>query len=176
MTREAEHRNDGDLMAAYAAGDEEAFAELVRRHGGMVRSVCRRVLGPSGDAEDAAQAVFLALARKAGRLKNHADAGAWLHRAAGLAARMALRTRRRRVRYEHQAASFGTPVAENAAAQTDRKSLREHVDESLDALPESYRRVLVACFLEGRTQQEAAERLGIPLGTVAVYRQRGLEK
>src|SRR5262245_48311309 len=169
-------RSDGELTQAYAAGDQAAFSELVRRHGGMVRSVCLRMLGRNGDADDAAQAVFLDLARKSPRFPSDTDAGAWLHRAACLASRMALRARRRRAVHESKAATLGPRVVTHVATESDGKALKARVDESLDALPESYRRVLVTCVLEGRSQVEAARRLGMPLGTVAVYRQRGLER
>src|SRR5260370_15211296 len=100
---------DGELVGRFVAGSEEAFAALVRRHGPMVVGVCRRVLRHQQDAEDAFQATFLALARKATALRKHEAVGGWLHR---IALRISVRSSKNRVR---RAATGPTPeVAEEA--------------------------------------------------------------
>lgn len=99
------HSTDGQLLTRFhAAGDEAAFSEQVRRHGGRVAGVCRRWLGDPGRAEDATQAVFLLLARRAGRLSGEKSLAGWLHTAAIQIARTAKRADARRVNRERQAA------------------------------------------------------------------------
>jgi C-terminal peptidase prc len=157
-------RTDGQLLEAFAArGDQAAFAEIVRRHGPMVLGACRRILGNLHDAEDAFQAAFLVLVRGAPFIRKREALGCWLH---GVACRTAARARtaraRRRARERRVAAVSESPAA---AVWPD---LRPVLDEEINALPERYRSAVVLCYLEGRTYEEAAARLGCPLGTVAV--------
>jgi RNA polymerase sigma factor (sigma-70 family) len=168
-------QTDGQLLGRYAAGgEEEAFAELIRRHGPMVRAVSSRLAGP--DAEDAEQAVFILLARRAGRLKGRRDVGAWLHAACRLVARTARRERSRRAAREKEAAAMKRAGQEQELTPRVREELKRHLDAEVGALPERFRRVVTLCHLEGASQQEAAERLGLPLGTVATRSRRGLER
>jgi RNA polymerase sigma factor (sigma-70 family) len=173
-------RNDGQLLAAWLGGEEAAFTELVGRHGPMVLGVCRRVLGAGAgaDAEDAGQAAFVALARKARGLSSQPGVGAWLHRAAWFAATKAVRSVRRREDHERGAARLRPAVAEEsiAAATAEWEQVRPHLDAALEQLPEKYRRVLTACYLQGRSQAEVARDLGLPEGTVASRCKRGLER
>jgi RNA polymerase sigma factor (sigma-70 family) len=98
-------KTDAELLAAYATdGDEESFAELVRRHDGTVYRACRRQLADDHEAEDAAQAVFMALAHKARSLGKGDDLAAWLHATAHSTALFAVRSRLRRRRRERDAA------------------------------------------------------------------------
>src|SRR5262245_55923745 len=152
------------LRAGFCArGDQAAFAELVGRHGPMVLRVCRRVLRHEQDAEDAFQATFLVLARKAGSVRRTEALASWLH---GVAHRVALRARRdagRRRAHEREAqpmpANAGTGGADWCEVQTA-------LDEAIRALPVKYRAPFVLCFLEGKSRAEAAGELGLKEGTV----------
>ncbi len=156
--------SDAALLARYvAARDGEAFASLVRRHGPMVRAVCRRELGPTADADDAFQATFFVLARDAEKVHGESLAG-WLYRVAHRASRK-LTGRLHR----HTTEALGpddamTPITPAALAET--REARTAVGEELAALPDKFRAVLVLCSLEGRTNVEAAAALGCPVGTV----------
>ena len=160
---------DGYLLARFvASADADAFAEIVRRHGSMVLSVCRRVLGNGPDADDAFQATFFVLARKAAMLRNGQAVGNWLH---GVARNAALRLRdleRRRQRYESKALPR---VPTEATGQNES----EAVDEELQLLPERFRSPVVACLLEGRTQEEAARDEGCSLSTLRRNLDKGRE-
>jgi RNA polymerase sigma factor (sigma-70 family) len=165
--------SDAQLLTRFATRrDEAAFAELVRRHGPMVLGVCRRVLGHAHDAEDAFQATFLVLARKAaGAVRYHALAG-WLHQ---VAYHVALRERVRSVRrqdHERQVAHVSSP---EAMTDLDRRELRQVLDEELRRLPEKYRTPLVLCYLEGRSNEEAARALACPVSTLGWRLGRGRE-
>jgi RNA polymerase sigma factor (sigma-70 family) len=150
---------DAELVRRYAtARDAAAFEVLVWRHGPMVWAACRRALGHPQDAEDAFQAAFLALARRAGALGRGEAVGGWLHR---VAVRAALRVRARR----RPAAA----LPEDVPAAPDDPAGRElagAVDEELDRLPAPYRAAFVLCCLQGLTNAEAARELGCPVGTV----------
>jgi RNA polymerase sigma factor (sigma-70 family) len=156
---------DCDLLMAFAdEGDERAFAEVVSRHGALVLGVCRRVLGNDADADDAFQATFLVLARKAGRLAWEASIKNWLH---GVACRVALKARgqAQRRRHKEQEATLRTR-REAPPPATAWDELRGVLDEELARLPARQRAVLVLCCLEGKTRDEAAEELGWPVGSV----------
>jgi RNA polymerase sigma factor (sigma-70 family) len=152
--------SDAALLDRYArAADPEAFAALVRRHGPMVYAVCRRRLGQTADAEDAFQAVFLALAKSAGRVR---ALPAWLYRAAYL---VALKAAGRRARRPTDPLPDEVPMPEPPPAW-ETAEVRAAVDAEVAGLPEKLRAVVVLCLLEGRTNAEAAGVLGIPAGTV----------
>ncbi len=144
--------------------DQAAFAALVARHGPMVLGVCGRVLRDAGDVEDAFQATFLVLARKARSLASPHLLAPWLY---GVARRTALeakgRTARRRAR-ERQLVDTATADPTIQAAWAD---LRPVLDEEIARLPERYRVPFVMCYLEGRTNGETARLIGCPEGTVA---------
>lgn len=180
----SEVRTDGRLLSAHLAGDGEAFAELVRRHGAVVMGVCRRLLGGGPEAEDAAQAAFLLLLRKAPGLAGFADLGGWLHRAAVLVSRQARRSRRRRELHEKEAAAMrqqsgggggGAPADAGEGAAVWRECAGR-LDEAMLGLPEAQRQALVLCYFEGLSQSQAAERLGCPETTLASRCLRGLER
>jgi RNA polymerase sigma factor (sigma-70 family) len=145
--------------------DEGAFADLVTRHGPMVLGVCRNVLGNRQDAEDAFQATFLALARRAGSIRNPAALGAWLF---GVARRIALRARRAASHHRaHEGAGQNAPPeVEEPVVVLIRHEVRMALYDEIERLPERYRLPVVLCYLEGRSHDEAAHQLGWPLGTV----------
>lgn len=156
--------SDGELLARFVtAHDEAAFARLVRIHGPMVLSVCRRVLQHADDSEDAFQATFLILARKAHAVVRRDAVGGWLYRVAYRTAQEARAMRARRRAVEVQADQAPEP----AAPATPPRDWREIFDEELGRLPAKYQSVVVLCDLEGRSRREASQRLGIPEGTVS---------
>ncbi|MFL5340521.1 MAG: sigma-70 family RNA polymerase sigma factor [Gemmataceae bacterium] len=159
----ADSSDDGFLLAEFlATREEESFAEILRRHGPMVLGVCRRVLGDSADADDVFQATFLVLVRRAATIRRRNSLASWLHGVALRLARRALADSARRREIEAKApARF---AADETAA--DSNDLRPVLDEELDRLPDKYRRPLLLCYLEGRTNAEAASQLGWPVGTV----------
>ncbi len=169
--RRAALRADGDgptdgllLEAFLARRDEAAFAALLRRHGRMVLGVCRRVLGNRHDAEDAFQATFLVLARKAATVEPRERVGNWLY---GVAYRTALDARAadyRRRKRERPLEHMPEPVA---APQETWPELRFLLDQELSRLPDKYRTPVVLCELEGRTRKEVARQLAIPEGTLS---------
>src|SRR5262249_49082009 len=159
--------SDHDLLAAYEPGrGQAAFAELMRRHGPMVLRTCRRVLGQENDAEDAFQATFVLLARKAGSISKREALGGWLHRVAYRTALKALTGKiRRRVR-ERQTSVMRQPDLDPSTKATWNE-VRPILDAELDALPDEARRLLIACYLQDKTHAEAAAELGLPRGSVA---------
>jgi len=171
-------RTDAELLAAYAAtGDEPAFAELARRHGAMVYRVCLRSLGRHHDAEDAAQAVFVILARKARSLSKDVDLAAWLHGTARHAAGWAARSEARRERREEAAAMAGAAEIDPAdVGARHAVPLPGDVDAALAALPAEQRQAVILRYLEDRTQEEAAAVAGCPQGTMARRATVGLER
>ena len=156
---------EGTLLDRFVTDrDEAAFAALVARHGPMVLGVCRRALRDGHDVEDAFQATFLVLARRAGSIRDGDRVGPWLH---GVAHRVAVRARadvaRRRAREPVGADPDRAEAPPSGGAPPD---LRAVLDEELARLPESLRAPLVLCYLEGLTHEEAAGRLRWPVGTV----------
>jgi RNA polymerase sigma factor (sigma-70 family) len=150
-------RSDRQLVEwALARHDDAAFQAIVQRHGPMVYRVCRRALQHPQDAEDAFQATFLLLAQKLGTLRRQGSLASWLH---GVAHRVTLKARARaaaRRRHEQQAA---TPDALPPDDVTWRE-VRAALDLELSRLPDRWRLPLILCYLEGRTQDEAAGQLG----------------
>jgi RNA polymerase sigma factor (sigma-70 family) len=156
---------DGQLLEAFVSRrDAAAFESLVRRHGPMVLGVCRRILRDPLDVDDAFQASFLVLARKAASVSPREMVGNWLY---GVAHTTAVRLRaanaKRRVR-ERQVADMPQPEAEQKGRQDD---LHHLLDEELARLPDKYRVPIVLCDLEGRTRKEVARQLKVPEGTLS---------
>jgi RNA polymerase sigma factor (sigma-70 family) len=156
---------DGQLLARFAALREEAaFAALVNRHGGLVLGLCRRILRDHHDAEDAFQAAFLVLAKKAGSIRKRESVGSWLY---GVAFRIAVKARADALRRRgHERAAVPRAAADPVADLVGRE-LRPVLDEELSRLPDKYRAPVVLCYLENMTNAEAARRLGWTRGTVA---------
>lgn len=160
---------DADLLARWSIdGDRDALERLVRRHGGLVLGVCRRILGDTPDADDAFQAVFLVFLRKAHSLDRPEHVAGWLH---GVALLVARKVRAERARRHERETAIVDPVA--PATPDDPEELRRTLDEELDRLPEKYRLPILLCELEGHTLDEAARLLGWPRGTVAGRLSRG---
>jgi RNA polymerase sigma factor (sigma-70 family) len=156
---------DGQLLDRFlSVREESAFEALVRRHGRLVLSVCRRVLRNSADADDAFQAVFLVLARRADSLRGHETVGNWLH---GVAFRTALklqaRESARRTREQQHSPSFPS----DPCADGERRELLQVLDEEVNQLPDRFRQAVVLCDLEGKTRHDAARLLGVPEGTLS---------
>jgi RNA polymerase sigma factor (sigma-70 family) len=155
---------DGQLLGRFVAGrDEASFAALVRRHGPMVLGVCRRVLRDYHDAEDAFQATFLILARKAASVVRRESVGCWLYQVAYHTALEASATSARRRARERPMKDMPHPEVAPPEAQDWRPLL----DRELSRLPEKYRAAVVLCDLEGRSRRDAARQLGVPEGTLS---------
>ena len=152
------------LLARFALDrDEAAFEALVARHGPMVLGTCRRMLTDPRDVEDAFQATFLVLARRAGSIRDPDRLGPWLH---GVARRVAARARALATRRAAIERPGGEDRAVAPAPSLEADELRSALDEELARLPEKYRAPLVLCYLEGLTHDEAARHLRWPVGTV----------
>lgn len=172
-TQAGNGRSDRELLAQFATQqDEGAFALVVRRHGPMVLRVCRRVLHHEQDAEDAFQATFLVLARKARSVNWQLSAANWLHKTAyHVALRVKAAAARRRV-HESQRQER---VNEDPLDDLTARELLGVLDQELTGLPERYRAPLILCHMEGISRDEAARQLGCPLGTLKSRLERGRE-
>ena len=142
--------------------DEAAFSALVAHHGPMVLATCRRILANPADADDAFQATFLVLAKKAKAIGDPDRLAPWLH---GVARRVSVRSRSRVARRK-EVESEGPGTVAVAPPPDDAHELRSVLDEELSRLPEKYRAPLVLCYLGGLTHDEAAEQLRWPVGTL----------
>ena len=170
--------SDGQLLDRFNAGGsqaESAFSALVERHGPMVIRVCRAVLADPHDVDDAFQATFLVLVRKARSIRRQASCASWLHGVALRAAADIRSSTARRTRHERQAGEQ-MPECPDTTDRVALDELRRVLDEELGRLREAYRSPLVLCYLEGRTCEEAAQQLGWPVGTVKSRLARGRER
>jgi RNA polymerase sigma factor (sigma-70 family) len=166
--------NDRDLLRSFAeTGDQAAFGALFRRHAGMVLGVCRRVLSSEQDAEDACQATFLLLARKAKSGRWQPSIANWLYLTARRVAHNARVSAARRARREK---SVAVPDSVQPVDRMTGRELLAALDEELDRLPPRYREPLVLCYLEGLTRDEAATRLGVLPGTLKSLLERGRKR
>jgi RNA polymerase sigma factor (sigma-70 family) len=166
--------DDSQLLERFVARhDEAAFAALVASHGPLVLGVCRRILRDEHEIEDAFQATFLVLVRRAGSIRDAGRLGPWLH---GVARRVALRSRSEaasRRTHHRQAATALEHVAVRPAHSTDFDDVIGIIDKEIARLPGRYRDAVVLCDLEERSYTEAASRLRCPLGTVQSRLARG---
>jgi RNA polymerase sigma factor (sigma-70 family) len=168
--QDAVDQTDGQLLEQFLRQrDEAAFAVLVRRHGSMVLGVCRRIVGNDTDAEDAFQAAFIILVRKAASLTSRPVLADWLH---GVARHTALKAKVAAARRRAKERTLARPEAPLPMGRNDWLPL---LDEELNRLPPKYRLPIVLCDLEGKTRQEAAAQLEWPEGTVAGRLARGRE-
>ena len=157
---------DRELLEQFLAGDESeaTFAVLVDRHGPMVRSLCRSLLGDLHEADDAFQATFLVLARRAGSIRDKEAVASWLY---GIAYRVCMRIRTEATRRR----SLSQHLAERARHDdtTGTAQPAEHIPELFEEvarLPDRYRAPIVLCYLEGQTHEQAARALRCPLRTL----------
>jgi RNA polymerase sigma factor (sigma-70 family) len=164
--------SDGSLLEQYLTGEDaeaqNAFQALVVRHGPMVLGICRHVLSEEHEAEDAFQATFLVLAQKGGSIRNRNVLAGWLHEVAHRVAIKARVSMIRRRTLERQAMAMSPPATEpdkqdEAAAWNE---LRPVLHAEVDRLPEKYRLPVILCYLEGKTNEEVADLLHWPVGTV----------
>jgi RNA polymerase sigma factor (sigma-70 family) len=175
MARSEKNASDADLLKRFAShGDESAFADLLARHGPMVFGVCRRVLHNNHDAEDAFQATFLVLARKAGALRRAEVLASWLY---GTARHLASTKRRaesrHRQRETNRVISTVPPSDGDLLDDLSARELLLALEEEMAQLPEKYRLPMILCHLEGRTYEEAARLLGWTAGSVKGRLERG---
>ncbi len=160
------------FVTAHGEASEMAFEALLERHGPMVLRVCRAILRDRHDAEDAFQATFLVLARRAVSIRSRTSLASWLH---GVARRVASGARSaacRRREHERRAAQ----LAEHFAAEPRWDDLAQVVHQEIDRLPEAYRAPVMLCDMEGLTEGQAARRLGRPVGTIRSQLSRGRER
>jgi RNA polymerase sigma factor (sigma-70 family) len=160
----AKDHTDGELLSEFLdRRDPLAFAELVERHGPMVLGVCRRVLRHTQDAEDAFQATFMVLARKAGAVSPRNVVRNWLY---GVAFQTAVRARAV-IRKRKARESIGVSIPEPSSPEAVWDDVAVVLDEELGRLPEHYRAVIVLCDVEERTRAAAAVHLSCPEGSVS---------
>jgi len=156
------HLTDSQLVQQFVAQrDEASFSALVERHAAMVLRICRGILHHQQDAEDACQAVFLVLARKAHAIRKQQAVGSWLHGVAyRLASRMRVQAKRREKREKISAAPCSTIASDDLTV----RELQVILHEELHRLPDKYRAPLLLCYWEGKTRDEAADQLGLTAG------------
>ncbi len=165
---------DGDLLQRFIEKhDDAAFTALVRRHGPMVFGLCRRVLGNVQDAEDAFQATFLVLSKKAASSRLRESLGGWLHCVAyRIAQRARIAAARRR---KHEGQRPGARVADPLSQLTLREG-QEILDWELARMPDKFRAPLVLCYLQGMTRDEAAHQLGWSPGILKTRLEQARER
>ena len=176
MEHEAEDR---ELVARAAAGDEEAFRRLVRRHERAIASVVTAMLGPGDDADDVGQETFIRFFRALPRFRGDAAVRTYLTRIAmNLCVDVLSRRRRRRgwLRLGAGASDESLPAAPDEGGALEERERRALVRAAVDDLPPKHRAVVVLRLLEERSTREAAEALGVPEGTVMSRLKRALEK
>jgi RNA polymerase sigma factor (sigma-70 family) len=162
---------DGQLLERYLIRrDEDAFEALVDLHGPMVLGLCRRMLRDPRDIEDAFQATFLVLVRKAPAIRDRELLSSWLY---GVAYRVARRARTRTLRRRDREATVGELEVAMGPESPERTEFDPMLDQELSRLPEKYRVPLVLCYLRGRTHDQAAAELRCPVGTVRSRLARG---
>jgi RNA polymerase sigma factor (sigma-70 family) len=169
---------DGSLLQRFVADREQAaFTALVQRHERFVLRVCQRVLGDSHAAQDAVQATFLVLARKASVLDQDRPLAGWLYKVAyHLALRLRAVAARRRRSEKDAAGRRSSQDAGEYSADLEEQEMARVLGEELERLPEKYRVPLVLCYFDGRTHAEAARAIGLPRGSMAKRIDQGLER
>ncbi len=171
---ETARATDAQLLERFVRlRDDMAFELLVWRHGPMVLGLCRRLLRHAQDAEDAFQATFLTLVRKAGSIGKRDSVGSWLYKVAYRIALQARQTAAARVAREQRVARTAAVACVVEPADFD---LHAAVAEEVGQLPEKYRAAVVLCYLQGKTHEEASRQLGCPKGTIAVRLMRAKER
>lgn len=156
--------SDAELLERFIGGDQAAFELLTWRHSALVLGVCRRVLQQEPDAEDAFQATFLALVRKAGSISKRESVGSWLYK---VAYRNALAIRTAAARHSRREQQAVERRDKNPVQEAAWRELQPTIDAAILELPDRYRVPFLLCCLEGKTLQEVAAQLGCPRATVA---------
>jgi RNA polymerase sigma factor (sigma-70 family) len=160
----AGEQDDGQLLHRFLSGrDPAAFTTIMQRYGAMVWGICVRRLGETAEAEDAFQATFLVLVRKASSLRTPQQLGPWLY---GVAYRTTLKLRGRLARQVTREAPLLEQTPQKQPADSIWPELRPLLDEEVNRLPEKYRQPVVLCYLQGMSSEEAAERLRCAKGTI----------
>ena len=171
LLHDAADGTDGDLLAAFIdQKDQVAFETLMRRHGPMVLAVCHRVVRNHHDAEDAFQATFLVLARKASSIKPRGMVANWLH---GVAYRTAMKARTMAGKRQGREKQLKDTLEPPATQQNPWHDVQALLDQELNGLPENYRLPILLCDLGGKTIKDATQQLGWPQGTLAGRLARG---
>jgi RNA polymerase sigma factor (sigma-70 family) len=172
--------SDGELLGLFADHRDEtaemAFAALIERHGSMVLRVCRSILQndhDAQDAQDAFQATFLILVRRAGAVRKRESVGSWLHGVALRVSACARTAEALRRRHEQRAAEMAPA---RSAGEPDSHEIAAVLHQELARMPERCRAAVVLCYLEGLTCEAAAQRLGWPVGTVKSRLARGRDR
>jgi RNA polymerase sigma factor (sigma-70 family) len=167
-------QTDGQLLERFLADrDEAAFAALLQRHGPLVLAVCRRILSHRQDSEDAFQATFLVLVRKARSIAKRGSLGCWLY---GVARRIAVRARTASARRNARERCALPRTERDPLHEVVWRDLRLMLDEEVERLPWVYREPFLLCYMEGKTNEEAARLLGCPKGTVLSRLSRARER
>lgn len=161
MTIRAE---EADLLARVVSGDHDAFTELMQAHEGRVFSVCLRILGDRERALDATQETFLTVFRKAGQFQGRSALGTWIYRIAVNRCYDDLRKRKRE--RSDPLPEHVDPPDHSAAEQVEAAGLRPELHMALMSLPPDFRAAVVLSDIEGFSLPDAAETLGVPVGTV----------
>src|SRR5262245_22455412 len=157
--REQPGGSDGELLRAFLdSGNEPAFEEIVRRHGAMVLGVCRRTLGSLPDAEDAFQATFLVLLRRAASVRQASSLASWLH---GVARRVAADARRAATRRQHRERQALPGLPPDPATRAALREVCLVLEEEVSRLPATYLEPFVLCYLEQLSCAEVAARLNL---------------
>src|SRR5271166_4670831 len=173
MSATLDEQSDRQLLDRFEQfADEAAFASLVDRHGPMILGLCRRLVGSPDLADDVFQATYLLLARKSRSIRRRESLASWLRHVARSMARQVRLTESARSRRESKAANQRGQTAAGDAAWDE---LLRILDEELQQLPERERAPLLLCYLEGRTQEEAAKHLGWSLSTLKRRLETGRE-
>jgi len=166
--------SDTELLARFFGDKEDrAFSTLVERHGPLVFGVCRRVLNDANDAEDAFQATFLVLVRKGATLRDPERLASWLYGVASRTARKGRAKAATRTKSERQAGEMPSKSDHDKSnrdmttGDMTYQELRAALDEEISKLPEKYALPLVMCYLEGKTNAQAAAQLGWPEGSIS---------
>ncbi len=173
-TQKAEGQTDGPLLERFVSQrDEAAFAALLERHGPMVLGVCRRILHDEHRAEDAFQATFLVLVRKASSIRKQQSIASWLH---GVALRLARNAKVDATRATQPDARNASRAAADVQAEISWQEAQKILDDELQRLPDNYRLPLVLCYLEGLTRDEAAAQLGWTANKLRGFLERGRDR
>jgi RNA polymerase sigma factor (sigma-70 family) len=164
MTTCTANQTDRQLLDRFASRrDEEAFAQLVHRHGPLVLGVCRQILRHEQDAEDAFQATFLVLSRKADSIRSAEALPNWLY---GVAHRLATRMKAAAWRRQTREGALVQPPLSEPGPDGEAGDLGPILFEEIGRLPDKCRLAFILCYLEGKTNEQAAQQLGCPPGTV----------